>query len=287
MGPNVLHCAVVPMEGDKAFYTMVYQDKESGKAFAKKFQIGGVTRDKLYPLAKSPGSKVVYFEVSKTEQNRAYPAHCARRAAAMRGSVSSILTSATCRQQPLGQGHDGHQMAGEGSEARGSVVERRLRAGPVALDVDGSVLSGPWFMRRVLPLVLLFAAMNPLFAADTPRRSIRPADKGWPASWIAHPTASSNDYGVFHFRKSFDLPGKPASFVVHLSADNRYRFFVNGTPVCLGPGPRRSVPLALRDGRHRPYLKPGEERGRRGCLELRAGETVGAGEPAHGADRAG
>jgi topoisomerase-4 subunit A len=47
---------------------MVYQDKESGKAFAKRFQIGGLSRDKLYPLVKSEGSKVVYLEVSKTEK---------------------------------------------------------------------------------------------------------------------------------------------------------------------------------------------------------------------------
>jgi topoisomerase-4 subunit A len=47
---------------------MFYQDGASGKAFAKRFQIGGVTRDKLYPLVKSDGSKVVYFEVSPTEK---------------------------------------------------------------------------------------------------------------------------------------------------------------------------------------------------------------------------
>ena len=47
---------------------MIYQDKESGKAFAKKFQIGGLSRDKLYPLVKSEGSRVVFFEVSKTEK---------------------------------------------------------------------------------------------------------------------------------------------------------------------------------------------------------------------------
>jgi topoisomerase-4 subunit A len=47
---------------------MVYQDKESGKAFAKRFQIGGLSRDKLYPLVKSEGSRVVYFEVSPTEK---------------------------------------------------------------------------------------------------------------------------------------------------------------------------------------------------------------------------
>jgi len=68
MGPNVLHCAVFPKDGDQAFYTMVYQDKATGKAFAKKFQIGGVTRDKLYLLVKSPGSRVVFLEVTKSEK---------------------------------------------------------------------------------------------------------------------------------------------------------------------------------------------------------------------------
>ncbi len=68
MGREILHCAVFPKDGDTAFYTMVYQDKESGKAFAKRFQIGGLSRDKLYPLVKSEGSKVVYLEVSKTEK---------------------------------------------------------------------------------------------------------------------------------------------------------------------------------------------------------------------------
>ncbi len=68
MGRDIIHCAVFPKDGDTAFYTMVYQDKESGKAFAKRFQIGGLSRDKLYPLVKSEGSKVVYLHVSKTEK---------------------------------------------------------------------------------------------------------------------------------------------------------------------------------------------------------------------------
>jgi topoisomerase-4 subunit A len=68
MGRDIIHCAVFPKDGDTNFYTMVYQDKESGKAFAKRFQIGGLSRDKLYPLTKSDGSKIVYLEVSKTEK---------------------------------------------------------------------------------------------------------------------------------------------------------------------------------------------------------------------------
>jgi hypothetical protein len=59
--------------------------------------------------------------------------------------------------------------------------------------------------------------------------------KFWKASWISHPSASLTEYGVFHFRKSFSLDAKPVSFVIHVSADNRYRLFVNGTSVSVGP----------------------------------------------------
>lgn len=68
MGRDIIHIDVFPKDGDPNFYTMVYQDKESGKAFAKRFQIGGLSRDKLYPLVKSEGSKIVYLEVSRTEK---------------------------------------------------------------------------------------------------------------------------------------------------------------------------------------------------------------------------
>ena len=68
MGRDIIHCAVFPKDGDPNFYTMVYQDKESGKAYAKRFQIGGLSRDKLYPLVPSEGSKVVYLDVAKTEK---------------------------------------------------------------------------------------------------------------------------------------------------------------------------------------------------------------------------
>jgi len=67
MGRDIIHVAILPKEGDQAFYTMIYQDKKSGKAFAKRFQVGGVTREKLYPLVASEGSKVVYLDVAATE----------------------------------------------------------------------------------------------------------------------------------------------------------------------------------------------------------------------------
>ena len=69
MGREIIHCAVFPKDGDTNFYTMIYQDKATGKAFAKRFQIGGLSRDKLYPLAKSEGSRVVFLEVNAREKD--------------------------------------------------------------------------------------------------------------------------------------------------------------------------------------------------------------------------
>jgi topoisomerase-4 subunit A len=68
MGRDIIHVTLWPKDGDTNFYTMVYQDGETGKAFAKRFQIGGLSRDKLYPLLASEHSRVVYLRISATEK---------------------------------------------------------------------------------------------------------------------------------------------------------------------------------------------------------------------------
>jgi len=55
------------------------------------------------------------------------------------------------------------------------------------------------------------------------------------ASWIAPPNVHGDSFVVFHARRSFDLTMAPPRFVVHLSADNRYRLYVNGELVSSGP----------------------------------------------------
>jgi hypothetical protein len=60
-------------------------------------------------------------------------------------------------------------------------------------------------------------------------------NKPWSAKWISVPGAPPFDYGVYHFRKTFELPSKPAQFVIHVSADNRYQLFVNGERSTNGP----------------------------------------------------
>jgi hypothetical protein len=52
---------------------------------------------------------------------------------------------------------------------------------------------------------------------------------------VTHPDAAPDQAGVFHFRRTINFTGKPLHFPVRVSADNRYRLFVNGVPVARGP----------------------------------------------------
>lgn len=91
----------------------------------------------------------------------------------------------------------------------------------------------------------LFLFLLVLISFSSAAQSVQlvPADKinpellsnHWKAQWITHPSESILEYGVFHFRKSFELTAVPKEFIIHVSADNRYRLMVNGKAVCFGP----------------------------------------------------
>ena len=51
------------------------------------------------------------------------------------------------------------------------------------------------------------------------------------ADWII----PEEPYGVFYFRKKIDIGSVPEKFIVHSSADARYRLFINGRLVTWGP----------------------------------------------------
>jgi alpha-L-rhamnosidase len=61
------------------------------------------------------------------------------------------------------------------------------------------------------------------------------SERSWNAQWIAARNDDGNHYGVYYFRKSINLNSKPSSFIIHISADNRYKLYVNGKLVSLGP----------------------------------------------------
>lgn len=56
----------------------------------------------------------------------------------------------------------------------------------------------------------------------------------WSACWLTVPDELANEYGVYHFRKTWFLDSIPSHYVIHVSADNRYKLYVNGQPVSLG-----------------------------------------------------
>ena len=59
--------------------------------------------------------------------------------------------------------------------------------------------------------------------------------KRWLAFWLTVPNESPDGYGVYLFRKTIELNTRPGKFVIHVSADNRYKLFVNEKQVSIGP----------------------------------------------------
>ncbi len=95
------------------------------------------------------------------------------------------------------------------------------------------------YLRR---LVLLFAccwsallAAGAQTAAGMPAPSPELMGRFWTAHWIKHTSTPQADFGVWLFRRTFELPEKPARFVVHVTGDARYRLWVNGQDVMAGP----------------------------------------------------
>jgi hypothetical protein len=103
-------------------------------------------------------------------------------------------------------------------------------------------------MLRAFLLDLLVAA--PAVAAE----ERHPA---WSAKWIADAEAPPQEAGLFHFRRSFTLSAVPAHFIVNVSADNRYRLFVNGKSVATGPARGDLMHWHYETVDLAPWLKPG------------------------------
>lgn len=71
VGKRPQYVAIFRKEQDK-IYSMIYRDGRQGATYAKRFRIGGVTRDKEYDLTKgTPGTRVLYLAVHNTEEDSA------------------------------------------------------------------------------------------------------------------------------------------------------------------------------------------------------------------------
>ena len=91
-------------------------------------------------------------------------------------------------------------------------------------------------MKNFVLISLLMAAFISTISAQQPTENV--LHFPWKAQWIAPQNVHLKTFGVFHFRKNFELETLPKTFIVNISGDNRYRVLVNGNYI--GAGPARS-----------------------------------------------
>lgn len=65
VGKDIEHVAVWKKSDERTTYNMIYMDGKTGRSFAKRFNVTGVTRDKEYDLtAGTPNSRMLYLSVN-------------------------------------------------------------------------------------------------------------------------------------------------------------------------------------------------------------------------------
>ena len=62
VGKDIIHIAIFDKSDKRTIYNVIYRDGKSGPSYIKRFNVSGVTRDKLYDLTNgSKGSQILYF----------------------------------------------------------------------------------------------------------------------------------------------------------------------------------------------------------------------------------
>ena len=62
VGKDIIHVAVFDKTDKRTIYNMIYRDGKSGPSYIKRFNVSGITRDKLYDLTnETKGSQTLYF----------------------------------------------------------------------------------------------------------------------------------------------------------------------------------------------------------------------------------
>ncbi|MCL6266050.1 DNA gyrase/topoisomerase IV subunit A [Flagellimonas myxillae] len=65
VGKNIIHVGVFKKKDNRTTYNMIYKDGRGGPSYIKRFNVTGVTRDKIYQLAGGkPSADVLYFSAN-------------------------------------------------------------------------------------------------------------------------------------------------------------------------------------------------------------------------------
>ena len=118
-------------------------------------------------------------------------------------------------------------------------------------------------MKRIILTTLLLACTlcaNAQFGGSrrAPGQPFDLATESWNARWISVPETPANDYGVYYFRKEVELGEVPSKYIVHVTGDSRYKFYVNEQIVSLGPARGDATHWNYETVDLAPYLKQGK-----------------------------
>jgi topoisomerase-4 subunit A len=76
VGKDIVHVAIFRKNDERTTYNMIYRDGPKGITFMKRFNVTGVTRDKVYDLTKgTPGSVVYWFTVNPNGESEKVIVH--------------------------------------------------------------------------------------------------------------------------------------------------------------------------------------------------------------------
>lgn len=90
-----------------------------------------------------------------------------------------------------------------------------------------------WIYIHKMTIMLIWLLLSFLAKAQVLDSSY--LQKQWKAHWITVPGTNPAGYGVYYFRKSVTLNSVSKTYPVHVSADNRYKLYVNEKLVSMGP----------------------------------------------------
>ena len=79
IGKNIFHVAVFKKKDERTTYNMVYKDGKGGFCYLKRFNVTGITRDKLYDLTNGKvNSKLLYFTANPNGEAEVITVHLRR-----------------------------------------------------------------------------------------------------------------------------------------------------------------------------------------------------------------
>jgi alpha-L-rhamnosidase len=114
-----------------------------------------------------------------------------------------------------------------------------------------------FFKNTLCRAVMMLLVLTGIFSGVFANTSNDPGHE-WSANWIAMHGSAGSEYGIYYFRKSIFLDARPAFFKIHISADNRYKLYVNGVLVSLGPARGDNYSWNYETVDLAPYLKQGK-----------------------------